>query len=123
MPHARHAPSIATDGHHSAKRSWPGQLRITAPATIAAIPNAMRRSKFSRNANHASSAVNTPSAFNSSEVPAADIRVSPNISSTGAITPPAVIAAASHSISDLAIRTGVLLVAVPIDLHDPPRPP
>ena len=71
---------------------------MSAPATIKTMPQATRRSTFSPNANHANSAVNTPSAF-SSEAPDAGMRVNPSISRTGAATPPHPIAAASQGIS------------------------
>ena len=51
-------------GQKPAKRASPGQLRMRAPTIIIAIiPKAIRRSKVSLNANHASSTVNNPSAF------------------------------------------------------------
>src|SRR5258708_4021585 len=56
-PHEKHAPSTARDGHHETPCQSPDQLSTTAPATIATMPNAIRESKFSRNTNHASSAV------------------------------------------------------------------
>lgn len=75
------------------KRASPGQPVLTsAPATMAAIPKATRRSEFSPKTNHANNAVNTPSALSKSDAPDAGIPVSPNISSTGPTTPPATIA-------------------------------
>src|SRR6516165_7840892 len=51
-------------GQKPAKRASPGQLRMRASTIIIAIiPKAIRRSKASLNANHASSAVNNPSAL------------------------------------------------------------
>src|SRR5713226_3732624 len=96
IPHERHAPSTARAGHRPAKRASPGQLRTVAPATMSTIPNAMRRSKFSFNTNHANSAVNTPSAFKRREAPDAGIPVNPSMSSTGPTTPPDRIAPASQ---------------------------
>jgi len=79
-------------------------LLITPAATMASMPNAMRRSKFSLNANQASNAVNTPSAFSSNEAPDAGMPVSPNINSTGPMIPPAKIAPASQGHSPEARR-------------------
>ena len=63
-----------------------------APATIKPIPSAIRRSKFSRKTNHASSAVKTPSAFNNSDAPDAGMFASPHINRAGPIMPPETIA-------------------------------
>src|SRR5690606_37028115 len=57
-PQAKHAPRMASAGHDPAKRASPGQLNTTAPATIATMPSAIRRSKFSLNTTHAKRAVN-----------------------------------------------------------------
>jgi hypothetical protein len=57
---------------------------------------AMRRSKLSRNANQASSAVKTASALSSSAAPDAGMRDSPHMSSTGPSTPPLKTAPASQ---------------------------
>src|SRR3546814_15319958 len=46
MPHAKQAPSTANAGQIPAKRASPGQLSTSAPATIATMPSAIRRSKF-----------------------------------------------------------------------------
>jgi hypothetical protein len=51
------------------------------------MPSAIRRSKFSLETNHASSAVATPSAFRRSEAPDAGIPTNPNISSTAGDQP------------------------------------
>jgi len=71
----------------------PGSSETSAPAaTISSMPSAMRRSKFSRNTNHAISAVNAPSRLRSSDAVAADAAPGttprPCISSTGPATPP-----------------------------------
>ena len=67
-----------------------------APATIASMPSAMRRSKFSLKANQASADVSTASAFSSSEAPEAGIADSPTIRSTGPTMPPATMAPANQ---------------------------
>jgi len=103
---AKHAPRTASEDHGFATRVSPGQLRITAPATIMSIPNAIRRSKFSRNANQASSAVKTLSALSKRETDAAGRPVRASINSTGPTTPPAKTAPASQGSSDL-INLGV----------------
>src|SRR5206468_8154386 len=83
IAHARQAAKTASADQEAPKRASPGQLRMMAPATIATIPSAMRRSKFSRNANQARRAVNTLSALSSSDAPDAGIPASPNMSRTG----------------------------------------
>lgn len=105
IAHPRHAPSIANAGHNLPKLGEVGQLIITAPDTMAAIPSATRRSKFSRNANHAISVVNTPSAFSSSDAPEAGMLLKPYRRRTGATSPPAAIAPASQGNSLLSSRT------------------
>ena len=82
-----------------------GTLISTAPAMIAIMPSAMRRSKFSRNTNQASRAVNTPSAFSSRDAPEAGMLESPTISRTGAMIPPVRIAPARGSTSRRRSRT------------------
>ncbi len=64
---------------------------------MSAIPSAMRRSAFSRNTIHASSAVSTASRFNNSDADAAEVRVNPSNSATGASTPPNPMASNNHS--------------------------
>ena len=63
----RHATTIKTNPNEA----WPGSPGVhtssTPPATMAHIPGRTRRSKFSRNRIHASSAVNTASRFSNSE--------------------------------------------------------
>lgn len=99
-PQARQAPSTASVGPvavgSDAATGLVGQVRTVAPARIASMPSATRLSKFSRKTNHASIAVKIASALSSSDAPDPAIRVSPTISSTGAITPPAATAAASQ---------------------------
>src|SRR3546814_5845736 len=80
MPHEKQSPSPANAGKVPEKRASPGQLSTSAPATIATMPSAIRRSKFSLKTNQANSAVNTPSAFSSKEAPDAGIPVSPSMS-------------------------------------------
>lgn len=106
-PHARHAPITASDGHGSATSTEPLQLSTAAPAMIAAMPRSTRRSTFSRNTTQASTAVNTPSRFSSSEAPDAGMPARPIINSTGATTPPLMIPPSSGSSSCGARRTRV----------------
>ena len=99
MAHARHAPSTASAGQRLANSTVPsaGQLNTTAPATMAIMPSAMRRSKFSLKTNHAKSAVKTPSALSNNAALEAGIAVRPVISNTGPATPPVATAPASQS--------------------------
>ena len=66
----RQASTTASAGQSDAT-AWPrsksfcGQLSISAPATIATMPRAMRLPRFSLNTIHASSVVNTASALSS----------------------------------------------------------
>ncbi|MDP2794757.1 MAG: hypothetical protein Q8O25_11890 [Sulfurisoma sp.] len=103
---AKQAPSTASAGHAVPKLASPGQASSVAPATMATMPSAMRRSKFSWKANQASNAVNTPSAFSNNEAPEAGMLARPNISSTGPTIPPATMAPASQPHSPRARRTG-----------------
>src|SRR5882672_10275199 len=73
-----------------------GQLSTKPPHTIKSIPSITRRSKFSRNTNHARSAVNTPSRFNRSDTVDAEDTERASISNTGPTTPPETMAPASH---------------------------
>ena len=70
------------------------------PAVISTIPSAMRRSKFSWKANHASSAVKTPSIFKSNEAVDAAVRARPIIRSSGPSTPPKRTAPANQGTSE-----------------------
>ena len=97
IPHARQAPKTARAGKAVENWASPGQLITIAPITMVIMPSATRGSKFSRNANHAKSAVNTPSAFSSKDAPDAGILVNPNIKRTGPTTPPANIAPRNQS--------------------------
>ncbi len=74
------------------------------PATISAMPNAMRRSKFSRNTNQAISAVNTPSRLSSRDAVEAGVAARPSINRTGPATPPESTAPASQGRSAAASR-------------------
>jgi hypothetical protein len=96
MPQDRQAPSTASAGQRLPNCASPGQLSTRAPATIASMPSAMRRSKFSLKTNQASSAVNTPSALSRSDAPEAGMPARPNISRTGPTPPPANTAPNSH---------------------------
>jgi len=72
------------------------QDSTTPPATMASMPITIRRSAFSLNTTHASSAVSTDSRLSISDALAPDVRVRPNISATGANTPPKPMAPSSH---------------------------
>ena len=113
---------MASVGHMPLKRASPVQLSDTAPSTISAIPSAMRLSKFSLNANQASSAVNTPSAFSNSEAPDAAIPLSPNISSTGPTMPPEAMAPANQISSLRGRRAPDALIANRYTVSPRPEP-
>src|SRR5665647_280795 len=66
---ARQAPSTARVGPTLARSALAGQLRTSAPTTMALMPSATRRSTFSRNKVQAISAVKTLSAFSISDAP------------------------------------------------------
>jgi hypothetical protein len=78
------------------RRNSPCYDKSAAPARIASMPSAIRRSKFSRKANQASKAVKTPSRLRRREAPDAQVRERPSISSSGAIMPPVMMAPASQ---------------------------
>ena len=88
--------SIAQQRHARATSGAPGENEIlpgdhestNPPMTIKAMPAAMLRSRFSRNANQAMRAVNTASRFRSKALTDAAVDVRPTISSTGPNTPP-----------------------------------
>src|SRR5437879_3027833 len=69
LSNAQHAqaPPTAKAPHGGPASGRPVHDSRIPPAVIASIPKAIRRSKFSRNTNHARSAVSTPSRFNSSD--------------------------------------------------------
>src|ERR1700716_84783 len=69
----------------------------TLPATIAAIPHAIRQSKFSRKINHASPAVKADSRFRSKDAVDAAMVTKPDIKRMGPKMPPKRIAALSHA--------------------------
>src|SRR5450830_32321 len=96
-PQARQAPNTASVGQSCSGLVRSGQLRTTAPTTMASMPTAMRLSTFYLNANQASKAVNTPSALSSRDADADGMPVSPTISNTGASTPPQAMAPANHN--------------------------
>ena len=99
MPQARQAPAMANVPQAGSPVGLPAHDSTTPPAVMQAMPTAMRRSKFSRKTNQASSAVNTPSRFNSSEASAAGVVASPTIRSIGPNTPPKAIEPANHGAS------------------------
>ena len=104
-PQQKQAASTASAGQGLPSSAPSGTLISTAPAMMAIIPSATRRSTFSRKTNHASSAVKTPSAFSRREAPDAGMFESPNISSTGAAIPPVRMAPARGSASLRRSRT------------------
>jgi hypothetical protein len=77
----------------------PAHDNTTPPATIAAIPKAMRRSKFSLKMNQAIVAVKTPSRLSSNDADDAGVSFSPISSRIGPIIPPETMALPSHVIS------------------------
>ena len=99
IPQQRHAPETASGPANPPHDKRPSHERTMPPATIASIPSAIRRSKFSRKTNHAMSAVNTPSRLSRREAPDAGVRVRPIMSINGASTPPKLIAPRSHGTS------------------------
>src|SRR5215469_4481357 len=102
--------SIAQQRQAPAMRRAPGDTEIlpgvqestSPPATMSAMPDAIRRSKFSPNTNHARPAVNTASRLSSRALTDAAVVVSPSMSDMGPSTPPNKIAAANQPISDWA---------------------
>ena len=122
MPHAKQAPSIAKAGSAPANRASPGQLKTTAPAAIAAMPNAIRWSKFSLKTTQASNAVKTPSAFNSRAAPEAGMPVRPNIKRTGPTTPPERMAPANQPVSPRERWTGAARVSTRHSVRPIPEP-
>ena len=122
IPQAKQAPRIASVGHSPANRASPGQLKTTAPATMAPMPSAIFRSKFSLKANQASRAVNTPSAFSRSEAPDAGMPVSPIIRSTGATMPPAKIAPENQNSSFEGSRTAEARIRWRYSVSPTPEP-
>src|SRR5580658_820847 len=73
MAHARQAAAIAKGPTTPPARTAVPVDRTTPPVTINAMPAAMRRSKFSLNANHASRAVKTLSKFKISDAEAESV--------------------------------------------------
>src|SRR5262245_50067315 len=94
---ARHAPTTDKGPTRLVKLGPRCHDRITAPATILAMPRAIRLSKFSRNTNQGTSAVNTTSILSSTDADEAGVLVRPNINSTGPTTPPVRIASPSQA--------------------------
>ena len=78
-------------------------------AVMSATPHAMRRSKFSLNANHASSTVKTPSKLSSKDALAARRRGQSDHQQHGPITPPQTMAAVSPRRSRRVRRASVSL--------------
>jgi hypothetical protein len=100
-PKAKQATSTDKAGKKPEKLTILSHRRTSVPKMINAMPRAILRSKFYLKANHANSAVKTPSIFSSNDSPDAGIWSNPSISSTGAITPPAKIAPKNHTTSFL----------------------
>src|ERR1700687_4753219 len=76
----------------------PGPMESTTlPATIVAMPHAIRQSKFSRKTNHASPAVSADSRFRSKDAVDAGVVNKPDIKRMGPKIPPKRIAALSHA--------------------------
>src|ERR1700730_10179278 len=98
--------SIAQQRHAALTSSAPRDIppnpsgpmeSTTLPATIAAMPHAIRQSKFSRKTNHASPAVSADSRFRSKDAVDAAVVTKPDIRRMGPKIPPKRIAALSHA--------------------------
>ena len=96
MAQHRQAPKIASGGQTDFTESNPDHESTTAPVIIAAIPRAIRLSKFSRKTNQARSAVRTPSALSRSEAVEAVVPDKPHMRRTGPATPPKATAPSIH---------------------------
>ena len=96
MAQHKQAPRIASGGQTDFTESNPDHDSTTVPATIAAMPRAIRLSKFSRKTNQARSAVRTPSALRRSEAVEAVVPNKPHMRSTGPATPPKATAPSIH---------------------------
>jgi hypothetical protein len=95
--HNRQASAIAAGPSQSAASApCTGQASTMPPATMTSMPAATRRLVCSRNTVQAIKAVSTASRLSSSDADAAEVRERPNISATGAATPPTAIAPASQ---------------------------
>ena len=92
IAHARQAAAIAEGPTMPPARTAEPVDRTTPPATISAMPAAIRRSKFSLNANQANRAVMTPSKFKISDAEAESVICSPYMSRYGPMAPPKVMA-------------------------------
>ncbi len=110
MPQQRHAPRIEKEPN-VAQLSPPGKERITPPARIAPIPIAIRRSKFSRNTNHAMDAVKTASMFRSNDAIDPEVLCNPKSRRTGPRIPPKKRAPANHGRSFLVNRASSVVHA------------
>src|SRR6266849_5509044 len=93
----RHA-ALTSSAPRDTSPNPPGPMESTTlPATIAAMPHAIRQSKFSRKTNHASPAVSADSRFRSKDAVDAAVVTKPDIKRMGPKIPPKRIAALSHS--------------------------
>src|SRR6266545_4603364 len=107
IPQAKQAPMIARLPQAVFNSGLPVHDSRSPPATIAAIPEAIRRSKLSLKTNQARVAVNTPSRLRSNDAEDAGVCTKPIISSAGPITPPARIALANQGRSlDFRLASG-----------------
>ena len=97
IPHATHAPAIASGPRSASTDGAPLQESAKPPTMINAIPTTVCREACSRNANHAINAVATASRLRRSDAVAAADRERPTISITGPTTPPVSVAAQSHN--------------------------
>ena len=96
IAHARQAPVTSRADPSRASASDGFHDRTAAPPAMAAMPMAIRASKFSRKMDQASSAVKTPSRFSRSEDWTAVPAARPYMSNTGPMMPPAATAPPSH---------------------------
>src|SRR6266404_910612 len=96
MPQAKHAPAIPSGPQAALNSGFPDHDSGNPPSVMAAMPSAMRRSKFSLKTNHASKAVKTPSRLRSNDAEDAVVIRKPKSSKIEPSTPPERIAPASH---------------------------
>src|SRR5665213_1505195 len=104
MPASGASMLLNAEGVFTALLAWFAVKEHVSGRIAVGMPTAIRALTCSLNANHAKSAVNTPSAFSSIEAPEAGIRVKPSINRTGATMPPAAIAPISHGTSAFGMR-------------------
>ncbi len=93
---AQHAQAPAISSAPMRRSVLADHARTTPPATTASVPVTTRRPRCSPNSKPASTTVKPNSRFSSSDALAAEVRVSPAASNTGAMAPPTTTATASR---------------------------